>query len=207
MIGTLGGFIFMHFNDDFPKWLFRKAQFRERKEKHFLEATFLAPRRIYIYNSSIFWNGVLFKDKNAFYTISANVSSFGLCIKDILQLNMHLLADWPESILFKNNNITILQKVYDGQDQQGILIILFKKKWLLWFHLWREMEVWKCSETIPREGWEFERPAGDGRDLVEHLKAPSCLVSCCKPFCAAPRWRWQEWGEDNGAASSLTCSF
>lgn len=39
----------MHFNDDFPKWLFRKAQFRERKEKHFLEATFLAPRRIYIY--------------------------------------------------------------------------------------------------------------------------------------------------------------
>lgn len=61
-----------------------------------------------------------FKDKNALYTTSVNVFSFGLCIKDMLQLYVPLLADWSENILFKKDKITIPQKVSDGQDHPGI---------------------------------------------------------------------------------------
>lgn len=140
---------------------------------------------MYIFNSSIFWYGVLFKDKNSFYTISANVSSFGLCIKDILQLNMHLLADWPESILFKNNKITILQKGYDGQDQQGILIILLEKKMIalisslernggmkmLRDNSKRRLSVWNTCRRWSWPGWTFKSPIVFGVMLQTLLRS------------------------------------
>lgn len=84
-------------------------------------AIFLASRDIYLIHLN-FNMEFDFKDKNVLYIISVNVLSFDLCIKDTLQLNIHLLADWSQNILFQNNEISIPQKVSDGQDQQGILI-------------------------------------------------------------------------------------
>ena len=102
-----------------------------------------------------------FKDKNVLYIISVNVLSFDLCIKDTLQLNIRLLADWSKNILFQNNEINIPQKVSDGQDQQGILIFCWKQKDCSYFNFgekWRrenaqrrfqeKVESWKHLQEM-----------------------------------------------------------
>lgn len=92
-----------------------------RGRRDLLKASFLASRDIYLVHQ-YFYMEFYFKDKNVLYTISVNVLSSGLHIKDFLQLNMQLLVDESKNILFRNNKINIPQEVSEGQDHRGILI-------------------------------------------------------------------------------------
>lgn len=104
----------------FQSAYFKKGQFKQRRER-LLEAMYLVTEDIHLIHL-YFYMAFYFKDKNVLYTVSVNVLSSGLRIKDFLWLNMHLLADRSKNILFKNNKISIPQEMSEGQDQRGILI-------------------------------------------------------------------------------------
>lgn len=74
------GFIFISFNDDFPKWLLEKRAVWRKEGKAFLEVTFLASRDVYLIHSNFIME-FDFKDKNVSYIISVYALSFGLCIR------------------------------------------------------------------------------------------------------------------------------
>lgn len=110
----------------FQNGYFRKGQFRERKEKQFLGATFLASRHIYFIHL-YFYVEFYFRDKNALYTVSVHVLSSGFCIKGILQLNTHLLADRTEAFYLRITRSLSHRKYLMARIGKEVLFFCLKK--------------------------------------------------------------------------------
>lgn len=102
-----------------------------------------------------------------------------------LWLHMHLWADSSQSILFKNNKISIPLEVA-GQGQQGTGSFGEDQDTKDYsdfnFRVMSALE--EFSQGRPRE---FETPPGSAHELVENFMVPIGLGSQGKAFCVVCR--------------------